>query len=152
MVPFRPIPPPDPRLTMSSRVWHQRTLHVCLREIQTAKHVSVSGSVSGDRESPDGPHVYDARIQGGTTNKTPQVSLLVSHQTGEGSLLWTSDTGAEVSVIGSRAAERIGIDTAQLTQPAARLLAAGGHQLKRARSFQCTLTMGVWDTVRYPPP
>ena len=97
-------------------------------------------------QTSDGTQVNDVRIQGVTAKKTPQVSLLVSHQGGQGSLLWTPDTGAEVSVIGSREAERIGVDTSQLTRPADRLLAAGGHQLKCAGSFQCTLTMGQRQT------
>ena len=91
--------------------------------------------------------VNDVRVQGVTAKKTPQVSLHVSHERGQGTLLWTPDTGAEASVIGTREAERIGIGTAQLTQPANRLLAAGGHQLECAGTLQCTLTMGRRQTV-----
>ena len=103
-------------------------------------------SGSEDSQTSDDPHLNGVQILGVTAKKTPQVSLLVSHQRGHGSLLWTPDTGAEVSVIGSREAERIGIDTANLTQPSDRLLAAGGHQLKCAGSLECTLTMGQRQT------
>ena len=89
----------------------------------------------------------DDRIQGVTAKKTPQVSLLVSHQKGQGTLLWTPDTGAEVSVIGTKEAQQVGIDVTQLAQPANRLLAAGGHQLQCAGTIQCTLTLGRRQTL-----
>ena len=102
-------------------------------------------SEPGDRPA-ETLRVKDVRIQGVTSKKTPQISLLVSHQNGQGSLMWTPDTGAEVSVIGMKEAERIGIDASHLTPPADSLLAAGGHQLECAGTFSCQLTLGQRQT------
>lgn len=74
--------------------------------------------------------------------KTPQITVGVKVADGGGTLRWTPDTGAEVSVIGEREAKSISVDVTRLTPLNEKLYAAGGGQLDSAGTFSCELYLG----------
>ena len=97
-----------------------------------------------DRQSPDyaAARVTSLHVRGLSSRRTPQVRIQVQHRSRSCSMLWTPDTGAEISAMGIRQARSLGADLSALDRPPERILGADGHELQCSGSLQCQMKLG----------
>lgn len=81
-------------------------------------------------------------VRGLSSRRTPQVRIQVQHRGHSCSMLWTPDTGAEISAMGSRQARCLNADMSALARPPERILGADGHELHCSGSLQCQMKLG----------
>ena len=96
-----------------------------------------------DRPSPDRTaRLISLRVRGLNSRRTPQVRIQVEHRGRSCSMLWTPDTGAEISAMGAHQAKLIGVDLSALAHPPERITGADGRELRCSGSLKCRMKLG----------
>ena len=90
--------------------------------------------------------IADVRVRSTSDRRSPRVRLQTQHSGGLRTMLWTPDTGAEVSCIGFPQAEQLGLDLSSLSAASERFYAANGQELQCNGQFACNLSLGDRST------
>ena len=92
------------------------------------------------------PVVADVRVGRVSDRQSPKIRAETRHSCGVSVMLWTPDTGAEVTCMGMTQAEQLGVDPRSLSAPTERFYAANGQELLCHGQFPCDLSLGDKQT------